>query len=530
MNLHGKNFIGRETSGEGMGLFNATNPASGARLEPGFHEGTEREAARALELAAGAFPELRKRTGDDTATFLERIANEILALGDDLVRRAGEETGLPAARLQGERGRTVGQIKMFAALVREGSWVEARIDRAIPGREPSPRPDLRRLLMPIGPVAVFGASNFPLAFSVVGGDTVSALAAGNPVVVKAHPAHPGTCELAAQAVLRAAEASRMPEGVFSMLHGAGNDVGMALARHPLARAVAFTGSLRGGRALHDAAAQRPSPIPVYAEMGSINPVFVLPGALAQRAEAIAEGLVQSVTLGVGQFCTNPGVVVGLVDPHLDRFVAALDGRIAGAPAGTMLHAGILAGYEAGSRRLGETPGVSLVARSNAEPNPSRTEARAAVFGTEARTFLERPELSEEVFGPSTLLVRCASRQELLDVARGLEGHLTATIHGTERDLAENVDLISILETKVGRLILNGFPTGVEVSHAMHHGGPYPATTDSRATSVGTAAIQRFARPVCYQNWPLDRLPAALRNRNERRIWRLVDGEFTRADV
>jgi NADP-dependent aldehyde dehydrogenase len=418
---------------------------------------------------------------------------------------------------------------MFAGVVREGSWVDARIDRADPARKPIPKPDLRRLLIPIGPAAVFGASNFPLAFSVAGGDTASALAAGCTVVVKAHPAHPGTSELVARAVLDAAAASDMPDGVFSLLHGIRNETGLRLVRHPLVKAVGFTGSLRGGRALFDAAAARPEPIPVYAEMGSANPVFVLPGALRDRAEALADGLHQSVTLGVGQFCTNPGLVVGVADAGLVKLLDRLAGLIQSTPPGTMLHEGIRQGYERGARRLGEVHGVAVVARSSSAPEARRTEAPALVFATEARTFLGAPELEEEVFGPSTLVVRCGAREELEEVARRLHGHLTATIHGTPEDLAEHHRLVAILETKVGRLLFNGFPTGVEVCHATQHGGPYPATTDARSTSVGTAAIGRFARPISYQGWPDEALPPELRSRNARGIWRLVDGQLTRED-
>src|SRR5499427_6959579 len=395
---------------------------------------------------------------------------------------------------------------MFADLIREGSWVDARIDTPLPDRRPIPKPDLRRMLVPVGPVAVFGSSNFPLAFSVAGGDTASALAAGCPVVVKAHPAHPGTSEMVARAIASAVAATGMPAGVFSMLHGVGHEVGLGLVKHPLTRAVGFTGSLRGGRALFDAAASRPDPIPVYAEMGSVNPVFVLPGALRERAEAIAEGLKNSVTLGVGQFCTCPGLAVGLLDENFARFADKLGGLIAGAQPGTMLYPGILEGYEAGVKRLSDLEGLQTT-QSRIEPDAAKTEARPAVFSTNARTFMRHHELREEVFGPSTVVVSCDSRQEMERVARNLEGHLTATIHGTAEDLRDYDWLVSILENKAGRLIFNGYPTGVEVCASMHHGGPYPATTDSRSTSVGTAAINRFVRPIAYQNFPQSLLPA-----------------------
>ncbi|HET9268667.1 MAG TPA: aldehyde dehydrogenase (NADP(+)) [Vicinamibacterales bacterium] len=479
---------------------------------------------RALEAAEGASDEYRQAPAAQRAAFLDRIAEEIERVGD-LLDVAHTETALPAERLAGERARTAGQLRLFANLVREGSWVDARIDRALPDRKPLPKPDIRRMLIPIGPVAVFGASNFPLAFSVAGGDTASALAAGCPVVVKGHPAHPATSELAARAVSEAATAAGMPAGVFSLIQSTRNDVAIALVQHRHTKAVGFTGSLRAGRALFDAAARRPDPIPVYAEMGSINPVVLLPGALAERAEAIAEGLAASVTLGVGQFCTNPGVVIGVASEAFDRFVGRLDALIRQAHAGTMLYPALLDSYEAGVRRLSAVAGTTMV-RSSVEAAPASL-ARPSMFDTTAQTFLRHRELAEEVFGPSTVVVRCGSSDEVHTVVRSLEGQLTATIHGTPADLAAHAWLVSTLEQKAGRLIVNGFPTGVEVCASMQHGGPYPATTDSRSTSVGTAAIHRFARPVAYQNFPQASLPLELRDANPRGIWRLVDGTMTK---
>lgn len=530
MELHGSNFVGRQITREGKETFRAINPSGSLPLEPQFYEATLNEVDRALRSAEEAFYLYRRRSPEERAAFLERIADEILNLGDPLIERANAETALPADRLTGERARTANQFRMFAGLVREGSWVEARIDRPVPDRKPLPKPDVRRMLIPIGPVAVFGASNFPLAFSVAGGDTASALAAGNPVVIKAHPAHPGTSELVARAIRQAVESLGFPDGVFSMVHGTSTRVGLELVRHPLTRAVAFTGSLKGGRALFDAAAARPAPIPVFAEMGSINPVFVLPSVLRARAEVIAEGFKQSLTLGVGQFCTNPGVVVGLQDENLGRFTRKLSELISATPPGTMLHQGICQAYRESVHRFREAPGVRVLAESNGGASRGKTEAQTIMFAAEARTFLSNPSLSEEVFGPSTLLVTCGSAGEMEEIARNLEGHLTATIHGTEDDLHEYRSLLDILQDKVGRLIFNGFPTGVEVCPSIHHGGPYPATTDARETSVGTAAIRRFARPVCYQNFPQEAVPPELQNKNGRRIWRLVDGEFTREDV
>ncbi len=449
-----------------------------------------------------------------------------MGLGDRLLERAASETGLPAARLESERARTVSQVLLFAQVIEEGSWVEARIDRAVPDRKP-PRPDIRRMLVPLGPVAVFGASNFPLAFSVAGGDTISAFAAGCPVVVKAHPAHPGTSDLVAGAVRTAARETRMPEGVFGMVHGHSPEVGITLVTHPAIRAVGFTGSLVAGRTLFDAAALRPDPIPVYAEMGSSNPVFVLPGAISERAPAIASGLAASVTLGAGQFCTNPGLVFVIDSPAASAFLKAAGDALAATAPGTMAHSGVKAAYD---RSLGEAArigGVALAARASGEgPHPD-TEATAALLVTDAATWTGNARLSDEIYGPATLAVRCTSRPEMLQLARALRGHLTATIHASEKDLSEFSDLVAILRRKAGRLVFNGFPTGVEVCPAMHHGGPYPATTDSRATSVGTAAIQRFARPVCYQDFPQAALPDELRDANPGGIWRLVDGGLTR---
>jgi len=479
---------------------------------------------RVLEAAEGASDEYRHVPTAQRAAFLDRIAEEIERVGN-LLDVAHAETALPAERLAGERARTAGQLRLFANLVREGSWVDARIDRALPDRTPLPKPDIRRMLIPIGPVAVFGASNFPLAFSVAGGDTASALAAGCPVVVKGHPAHPATSELTARAVIEAATAAGMPAGVFSLIQSTRNDVAIALVQHRQTKAVGFTGSLRAGRALFDAAARRPDPIPVYAEMGSVNPVFLLPGALAERAEAIAEGLASSVTLGVGQFCTNPGVVIGVASEAFDRFVQRLDTLIRQARPGTMLYPALLDSYEAGVRRLSAVAGTTMV-RSSVEAAPASC-ARPSMFDTTAQTFLRHRELAEEVFGPSTVVVRCGSSDDVHAVARSLEGQLTATIHGTPADVAAHAWLVSILEEKAGRLIVNGFPTGVEVCASMQHGGPYPATTDSRSTSVGTAAIHRFARPVAYQNFPQASLPLELRDANPRGIWRLVDGTMTK---
>ena len=527
--MHGQNIIGQAASAEGTETFDVVNPATGEVLGPRFHEATGAEVDRAVELAAAASPECRARSAEERATFLERIADEITALGDVLIERAHWETALPDARLVSERGRTVGQLRLFATVVREGSWVGAHIDTAQPERQPLPRPDLRRMLVPLGPIAVFGASNFPLAFSVAGGDTASALAAGCPVVVKAHPGHPGTSEMVARAVLRAAEATGMPAGVFGLLHG-GPDVGIRLVRHPKLHAVGFTGSLQVGRALFDAAAARPRPIPVYAEMGSVNPVFVLPGALRERGAQIAAGLAQSVMLGVGQFCTNPGLVIGVQDEAFTSFLRQVGEAVGQAAPGTMLSGGLCRKYGEGVARLRAAAGVRLECASVEEADQHKAQATAMVFSTLAATFLANPSLAEEVFGPSTLAIACRTPDEMEAVAESLEGQLTVTVHGTPEEWGRYRGLISLLETKAGRVIVNGFATGVEVSPAMQHGGPYPATTDSRTTSVGTAALLRFARPVCYQDFPETLLPVELQNANTRGLWRLVDSQWTRSGI
>ncbi len=523
MTLKGLNFIGATPSGKGRQTFQAANPATGAYLLPDFVEATPEEVDAAVQKAAAAFAEYRLKSGAEKALFLDAIAEEILALGPDLIGRCCAETGLPEARITGERGRTTGQLQLFARLLREGSWVDARIDTAQPDRQPLPRPDIRSMQRALGPVAVFGASNFPLAFSVAGGDTASALAAGCPVVVKAHPSHPGTCELIARAILAAAQKAGMPDGVFSMVHGTATAVGLGLVSHPLLRAVGFTGSFRGGKALFDAAAQRPSPIPVYAEMGSVNPVFILPEALKERGETIANGLAASVTLGVGQFCTNPGVVVLQDTGEAAAFRQALAGAIGAVPAGVMLNTGIHRSYEQGMETLSRQPGVRIVTEGQAAEGPNRAIPR--LLGAAAADFIQNTRLEEEVFGPCTLAVLARDKTELLALANNLSGHLTASVFGTAADFAAYGELLAVLEQKAGRLILNGYPTGVEVCPAMVHGGPFPATTDSRSTSVGTAAILRFSRPVCYQNFPEELLPAELQNGNPLGIRRLVDGDW-----
>ena len=527
MELTGSNIIGGTPSSETNIRFRATNPANGEMLEPEFHEASAAEVERALQAAEQAFRVYGPTTPRQRAGFLRAIADELIALGPRLLERAHAETALPVARLEGERGRTVGQLRLFADYLEEGSWVEARIDTGDAARVPVPKPDLRRMLVPLGPVAVFGASNFPLAFSVPGGDTASALAAGCTVVCKAHPAHPGTSELAAGAIARAASRAGLPPGVFSLVHGWSHEVGLSIVRHPLTCAVGFTGSLRGGRAILDAAAARPNPIPVYAEMGSINPVFLLPSAAAEHADTLALGLATAITMGVGQFCTNPGVVVGIGGEALSRFTGFLADKLAGADTGVMLYEQLGVGYRGAVERARANEVESLTPASD---DASLAHARPVLLRVGAARFIADRDLQEEIFGPVSIVVVASDAAELERVAEALDGQLTATIHGTADELREHSRLVEILRRKVGRLVFNGYPTGVEVGHAMQHGGPYPASSDARSTSVGTAAIARYARPVCFQNFPDGSLPLALQRNNALGIWRLVNGTMTRNDL
>jgi NADP-dependent aldehyde dehydrogenase len=525
-NLTGKSLIGtREASGAGE-PFHAFDPTTGQELQPTFHSASGEEIDAAARLAAEAFESYQRASGRERGALLRKIAGNIEAISAELVDRAGRETALPQARLQSETARTCGQLRLFAQVAEEGSWVQARIDRPDPGRKPLPKPDVRSMLRPIGPVVVFGASNFPLAFSVAGGDTASALAAGNPVIVKAHPAHPGSSELVGRAIQQSIRESRLSEGLFSLLFDAGTRVGTELVKHPLIKAGGFTGSRKAGRALMDVAAARPEPIPFFAEMSSTNPLFVLPGALRERGDAIAAGLHASFTLGAGQFCTKPGIVFVPQGAESNAFAQKLNQLVAGSTPSTLLTGGIGSSYNAAVAN--RKTAAKLIAEG-AQADAAGFVAHTSLFETDADSFL-RSDLQDEIFGPTTLVVKHSSREQVLAIARSLEGQLTATVHGTEQDLAEYSDLLAILETKVGRIVFNAFPTGVEVSHAMIHGGPYPSTSDPRFTSVGSQAIFRFARPVCYQGFPDSALPEELKNANPLGIWRMVDGEMTRGAV
>ncbi len=527
MQLTGKSFIGYQHATHQGKTFCGSNPATGESLTPLYYSAHLAEVDSAAHLAFEAFAHYSRIPGRERASFLRCIAGKLELLGEALISRSTQETGLPAARIKSETARTCFQLRLFADLVEEGSWVDARIDRRDPSRRPLPRPDIRSMQRPLGPVAVFGASNFPIAFSVAGGDTASALAAGNPVIVKAHPSHPGTSELVGLAVLDAARECHLPDGVFSLLFDEGFEIGVALVKHPLIKAVGFTGSRAGGDALVAAAASRPEPIPVYAEMGNINPVFIFPGALHEKEDQLATGLHASVTLGAGQFCTNPGLVVMEDGPATKSFSEKLGALMSSSPEFTMLSTGIGSAYRSKVDERARQQHVQTLALKEHPPAVNACRSTAALFMTDARSYLNHPELSEEIFGPASLLVTYSGRDQLIEIARSMGGQLTATIHGTEEDIENNKDLVSILETKVGRLVFNGFPTGVEVCHAMVHGGPYPATSDGRSTSVGTRAIHRFVRPVCYQDFPDTALPDELKDNNPAGIWRLVDARWTK---
>jgi NADP-dependent aldehyde dehydrogenase len=509
-------------SGIGFGSFNS---ALGTDIEGVFYRATTADIDNALIAATAAFKTLKTLHKNKKAIFLRAIASKIASLSSQLVDVASAESGLPIARLQGEIGRTTGQLNLFADLVEEGSWVDAIIDTALPERKPLPRADIRRMLIPIGPVVVFGASNFPLAFSVAGGDTASALAAGCPVVVKAHPAHPGTSALVGAAICEAAAETGMPPGIFSLLYDDGYTVGEALVKHPKTKAVTFTGSKKGGEALIAIARQREEPIPIFAEMGSINPVILFPEALHGQAEDLAQKLASAICLGAGQFCTNPGLMLAVASPGLDRFIGSLATAISQAAPGTMLTPGIFKNYQTLSAAAIAQPGVQVLAQAVVPGTEWHNQSQAIITTITASAFLKDPVLSEEVFGPYSLLVVADDMAQLEEVIGNLKGQLTVTVAALEPELEQYTMLLQTLTDISGRIILNGVPTGVEVCAAMQHGGPYPATNDSRFTSVGTAAIYRFVRPVAWQDWQQQLLPDELKDGNPLAIWRKVNNNF-----
>jgi NADP-dependent aldehyde dehydrogenase len=525
MELKGLSLIGFGLGAPGGAPLTATNATTGEKLAPVFQSASAAEVEQAARLAAAAAPVYARTTGRARADFLRLAAQKIETAAPELATRGHAETALPLARCQSEIGRTVGQLRLFASVAEKGDWVDARIETAQPDRKPLPKPDHRSLYRPLGPVVVFGASNFPYAFSVAGGDTASALAVGCPVIVKAHSGHLGTSEMVGRLLVEAVRESGLPEGTFSLIFGSGSETGQALTRHPAVQAVGFTGSRKAGCALMAVAAARPQPIPVYAEMSSVNPVFVTPAAVKARSAALVDGLAASITLGVGQFCTNPGLLVVQAGAETDAFLKALGDKLAATPPAYMLTKGICQAYRHGVDERARAAGVSVLARAEAGPDGT---AAAVLFSTPAANFLKSPALAEEIFGPSTLVIVCRDRAEMLAVAGTGEGQLTATIHAEPGEGID--DLVQLVTGRVGRVIMNGYPTGVEVSHAMVHGGPFPSTADGRSTSVGTRALYRFVRPVCYQGFPDAALPPALQNANPLGIWRLVNGELTKAAV
>ncbi|TKK68335.1 aldehyde dehydrogenase (NADP(+)) [Ilyomonas limi] len=525
MTLTGENFIGFQNSAKSNKTFQAFASATNQFLQGNFAIATSEELEKVLSLASNAFPVYKEISAAKRADFLDAIAAEIYALGDMLIERCSQESSLPVARIAGERNRTCGQLQLFAQLLRDGWWVDARIDTAQPERKPLPRTDIRRMLVPIGPVAVFGASNFPLAFSTAGGDTASALAAGCPVVVKAHSSHPGTNELVSSAIIKAAKDTGMPEGVFSSVYLSHEDA-VSLVKNPVIKAVGFTGSRSVGMRLFNAAVSRPDPIPVYAEMSAINPVVLMESALKKRKDAIAKELAASLILGAGQFCTCPGLVLMTDTDAALQFRTAFAEQIAAVMPAPMLNKNIHKAYYEGVKTFEDAAEIFVLAKSSTEPVADRYEAQPVVHMISGADFIANKQFSEEIFGPATLLVICKDEAELQQALQSLEGQLTATLHAVDDDAAALKPIINIISEKAGRVIYGGYPTGVEVCHSMQHGGPFPATTDGRATSVGTAAIYRFVRPVAYQAFPDALLPEALQNANPLHILRLVNGNWT----
>ncbi|MFT7899404.1 aldehyde dehydrogenase (NADP(+)) [Tenacibaculum ascidiaceicola] len=526
--ITGKNYIGSQLVASGNKTYKTFNPESNQENEHIFTEATQEEINNAVDLASKAFKEYRTLSGKRKAEFLNAIADEILALDNGLIQTYCSESGLPEGRAKGERGRTVFQLRSFADLVEEGSWIEATIDTAIPDREPSPKSDLRKMNIPLGPVVVFGASNFPLAYSTAGGDTAAALAAGCPVIVKSHPMHAGTGELIASAIIKAAEKTEMPNGVFSNINSSGIEVGQQLVAHPKVKAVGFTGSIRGGRALLDLAAKREEPIPVFAEMGSINPVIMLPKALQNRAENLATTYANSITLGTGQFCTNPGLILGIKSDALDSFISSLAKKIVEINPTCMLHPNIVGAYENNKTKAIAQEGLTVIANYKEDTQPNY--ASQVVTTVEGKTFLDNPTLHQEVFGPYSMIVQCEDEKQLEEIISNLEGQLTGTVISDDNEVANYPTIIAALQNRVGRIIFNGVPTGVEVCPSMVHGGPYPASTDSRFTAVGVHSIKRWVRPFSYQDWPNNILPDELKNENPLHILRSVNGKLTKEEI
>ncbi|CAL2102213.1 Alpha-ketoglutaric semialdehyde dehydrogenase [Tenacibaculum sp. 190130A14a] len=527
--ITGKNYIGNKLSSNGNKTHKTFNPQLNKENDCDFYEATTEEVNEAVALAQSAFLEYKNYSGVQKASFLNAIADGILDLGDELIQTYMSESGLPEGRAIGERGRTVFQLRMFAELVANGSWANATIDTEVPDRQPMPKPDLRKINIPLGPVVVFGASNFPLAYSTAGGDTASALAAGCPVIVKSHPMHLGTGELIASAIINAAQQTGMPNGVFSNLNSTGIEVGQQLVTHPKIKAVGFTGSINGGRALFNLAANREEPIPVFAEMGSINPVIITPTAIVNRAEEIATTYAGSITLGTGQFCTNPGLLLTIENEQLDSFIKDLGEKTTAIAPQCMLHPNIKKGYLANKTSVTAQEGVTVVSEiSNDQTTNNYAPTQIATIS--GADFIKNSKTHLEVFGPFSLVVRCKNEQELIEIIQQLEGQLTGTIIAEDTDYKNLTDIISALQNRVGRIIFNGVPTGVEVTSAMTHGGPYPASSDSRFSAVGISSIDRWVRPFSFQDFPNELLPEELKNNNPLQILRSVNGNFTKEEI
>lgn len=526
--ISGKNYIGNTLAAEGKVTYTTFNPQLNLKNPWTFYEASEEELERAVQMAASAFETYKEVSGEQKAVFLRTIADQIEALGQELIDTYMKESGLPEGRALGERGRTLGQLRMFANLAEEGSWVEASIDTAIPDRKPVPKPDLRKTLIPIGPIVVFGSSNFPFAYSTAGGDTASALAAGCPVIVKSHPMHAGTGELVASAIIAAVKACGMPDGVFSNLNSSDIQIGQQLVKHPEVKGVGFTGSIAGGTALHKLSMERKEPIPVFAEMGSINPVVILPSALNEAATHWATTYAASITLGTGQFCTNPGLILTLDTDGLDLFLQTLGQEILNKEAGLMLHPDIHRKYEERQKEMTVQEGTEVVSAYQDKTAPNY--ARQKILTVPGRIFLTNTNLHKEVFGPFSMVVKCSNLEEMKNIIAELEGQLTGTIIGNEGELKTHSALVAQLKERVGRLIFNGVPTGVEVCPSMVHGGPFPATTDSRFTAVGADAIKRWVRPISFQDWPDALLPDSLKNSNPLNILRRINSNLTTESI
>jgi NADP-dependent aldehyde dehydrogenase len=526
--ITGRNYIGNELSNRGTKTYKTFNPLLNIENEPAYFEATKEEIDEAVSLASEAFKEFRNTSGEKKAEFLNMIADEILALDDHLIQTYCSESGLPEGRAKGERGRTIGQLRSFADLVKEGSWVEASIDTAIPDRKPIPKPDIRKMMVPLGPIVVFGASNFPLAYSTAGGDTAAAFAAGCPVIVKSHPMHAGTGELVSSAIIKAAEATGMPNGIFSNLNSSGIEVGKKLVEHLGVKGVGFTGSILGGRALYDMAANRKEPIPVFAEMGSINPVIIFPKALENRGDELAKTYAGSITLGSGQFCTNPGLLLGFKGGRLNTFISSLANEIINIEPSCMLHPNIIGAYENNKQNALSQEGIEKIVDLETDVSPNF--ARQAITTVDGDTFLKNPTLHQEVFGPFSMVVQCDDEEQLELIISNLEGQLTGTVIADDNEAKQYSKIVAALQNRVGRIIFNGVPTGVEVCPSMVHGGPYPASTDSRFTAVGIHSIKRWVRPFSYQDWPNDLLPDELKNENPLGISRLVNNKQTKEKI